>query len=118
MIGIDHINIRARDMHAMCDFLIGVLGVERGPRPDFDFPGHWLYLNGKPIIHMMLREEGEPVSGWIDHLAFGPFDFDEQEARIKAEGFDYRVGGIPGTGIRQLFVTGPEGAKIELQCRE
>lgn len=118
MIGIAHINIRAVDMDGMCAFLIGVLGLEHGPRPDFDFPGHWLYLDGKPIIHMMLRDPDTPETGWIDHLAFGPFDFDEQLARMKAGGFDYKVGGIPGTGIRQLFVSGPEGAKIELQCRE
>ena len=30
--------------------------------------------------------------------------------------YSYVVGGIPGTGIRQLFVTGPEGLKLELQC--
>lgn len=118
MIGIDHINIKARDMDAMCEFLIGVLGLERGYRPDFDFPGHWLYLNGEPIIHMMLRESESDGGGWIDHLAFGPFDFDEQVARLDAGGFEYGVGGIPGTGIRQLFVAGPEGAKIELQCHE
>lgn len=118
MICVDHINIKAHDMEAMCDFLISVLGLERGPRPDFDFPGHWLYLNGKPIIHMMLSDKGPSASGWIDHLAFGPFDFEEQLARVKAGKFDYHVSGIPGTGIRQIFVKGPESAKIELQCQE
>ena len=35
---------------------------------------------------------------------------------LDAAGFAYTEGGIPGTSIRQLFVSGPEGLKLELQC--
>lgn len=118
MFGIDHINIKARDMDGMCDFLIAVLGVKHGLRPDFDFPGHWLYLNEKPIIHIMLSEAGRTQDGWVDHLAFGPCDFERETARLEASSIPYRTSGIPGAGIRQIFVTGPEGAKIELQCSQ
>jgi hypothetical protein len=54
--------------------------------------------------------------GWIDHVAFAPFDFDVERRRLDAGGFTYTASGIPGTGIRQLFVFGPEGLKLELQC--
>jgi catechol 2,3-dioxygenase-like lactoylglutathione lyase family enzyme len=118
MIRLDHINVHAEDLERVRDFLLAVLpGLSEGSRPPFDFPGHWLYLDGKPIIHM-----GRPPAdaaagrGWIDHLAFAPFDFETEKARLEALGIDYVVGGIPGTGIRQLFALGPEGLKIELQC--
>jgi catechol 2,3-dioxygenase-like lactoylglutathione lyase family enzyme len=116
VIRLDHINIHAENLEAARDFLLAVLPLEEGFRPPFDFPGYWLYLDGKPIIHMQTRAAGMGGRGWIDHLAFAPFDFEAERRRLDALGLSYVVGGIPGTGIRQLFVTGPEGLKLELQC--
>jgi len=28
----------------------------------------------------------------------------------------FTVAGVPGTALRQIFVSGPEGVKLELQC--
>lgn len=112
---LDHINIRAADQEGMRDFLIAVLGLKDGFRPDFGFPGYWLYLGDKAIIHLMEAPQSGATS-WVDHIAFGPFDFDEQCARLDKTGLQYGTGSIPGTGLRQIFVAGPEGAKIELQC--
>lgn len=119
MIALDHINIHADDLEAARDFLLAALpDLEQGFRPPFDFPGYWLYLDGKPIIHMQNRGSGMGGSGWIDHIAFAPFNFETEKARLDTLGLGYAVGGVPGTGIRQLFVSGPGGLKLELQCRE
>lgn len=119
MIALDHINVHADDLEAARGFLVAVLGLQAGFRPPFDFPGYWLYLDGRPIIHMQHRRPGTQAgAGWIDHLAFAPFDFEAEKARLDAAGLGYVVGGIPGTGVRQLFVIGPENLKIELQCSE
>lgn len=117
MIALNHINIHAENLEAARDFLLAVLpDLREGFRPPFGFKGYWLYLGEEPIIHMQTREGGMGGRGWIDHLAFAPFDFDREKARLDEAGFAYTMGGIPGTGIRQLFVSGPEGLKIELQC--
>ena len=117
MIRLDHINIHADDLEAARDFLLAVLpDLKQGPRPPFGFKGYWLYLGEQSIIHMQNRGQGMGGRGWIDHLAFGPFDFDAEKARLDAGGFTYTFGGIPGGPIRQLFVMGPEGLKLELQC--
>ena len=117
MIALNHINIHAEDLEAARDFLLADLPeLKQGIRPPFDFKGYWLYLGDQPVIHMQNRGEGMGGRGWIDHLAFAPFDFEIEKARLDAGGFRYITGGIPGTGIRQLFVSGPEGLKIELQC--
>ncbi len=116
MIALDHINIHAFDQEAVRDFLVAVLGVEEGFRPPFSFPGYWLYLDGKPLIHIQGRNPANSSNGWVDHIAFGPFGFDQQKQRLDAAGFAYTEAGIPGTSIRQLFVSGPEGLKLELQC--
>lgn len=113
---LDHINIVSRDMDAMRDFLVEILDLKEGFRPPFDFPGYWLYLGDQPIIHLMQRDADNAPVSWVDHLAFGPFNFDEQCARLDKLGYSYHLAGIPGAGIRQIFVAGPDGAKLEMQC--
>ena len=114
---LDHVNIHADNLEAARDFLLAVLpDLRQGVRPPFDFPGYWLYLGEQPVIHMQNRGAGMGGRGWIDHLAFGPFDFDSAKARLDGAGISYTLAGIPGTGIRQIFVSGPAGIRLELQC--
>ena len=116
----DHINIHCHDQEAVRDFLIDVVGVTEGVRPPFDFPGYWLYLDGQPVIHLQSTDRSPTTApeGWVDHIAFGGFDFEQTRERLQTAGYDLHIGGIPGTGIRQIFVKGPEGARVELQCTE
>jgi len=117
MIALNHINIHADDLEAARDFLLAVLpDLKQGFRPPFDFPGYWLYLGDEPIIHMQHRGAGMGGRGWIDHVAFAPFDFELEKARLDRLGVSYTEAGIPGNAIRQLFVPGPGGLKLELQC--
>lgn len=113
MLHIDHVNIHARDPQAVVDFLAEVLGAVEGERPPFKHPGHWVYLEGKPLFHID-HARGDEARGLIDHIAIGVFDHDELVARIDAAGLAYHTAGIPG-GVGQLFVEGPEGLKLELQ---
>jgi catechol 2,3-dioxygenase-like lactoylglutathione lyase family enzyme len=118
MTHLDHINILATDLVAVRDFLLAALpDLEDGFRPPFDFAGYWLYLDGRPVIHLKGRDPGAGQGGgWVDHLAFAPFDFDAEQARLTRLGLSFTTGSIPDTGIRQIFVGGPEGLKLELQC--
>ncbi len=115
---LDHVNIEVVDGPRMVRFLEAVLGAEEGFRPPFGFPGHWVYLDGHPLIHLNIvkRAEDFPV-GMINHVAFGVYDFEEMQARIEATGYRYRLAGIPATGIGQFFVEGPEGLLLEVQYR-
>ena len=115
-IAFDHVNIGATDLAATRDFLVDLLGVVEGNRPAFAFPGCWLYVGDQPVIHLTLRTEAPSTAGVIDHVAFAGFDFETTRARLERDGYAYHPTGIPG-GPRQLFVTGPDGLKIELQCR-
>lgn len=114
----DHINIHAADQEAMRDFLIKLLGLEAGWRPGFSFAGYWLYLGDQPIIHLQARKTPLHERGWADHIAFGLFDdAAAKRADLEALGFPFSHTQLPDTEIDQFFVTGPEGVKIELQCR-
>ncbi len=115
---LNHINIRAADQEAMRDFLVLTLGLTVGPRPPFDFHGYWLYMDDQPVIHLQGTDRSPTTSptGWIDHVAFGPFNLEEKCAELEKAGVAFTVAGVPGTALRQIFVNGPEGVKIELQC--
>jgi catechol 2,3-dioxygenase-like lactoylglutathione lyase family enzyme len=115
MIRFDHINIRVTDQEEVRDFLIPVVGLKVGPRPPFSFHGYWLYLGDQPVIHLAPRDHPGTV-GWVNHVAFVGYDFEEKAAELRAAGFPFKVQTLPGTDIRQLFLDGPEGLRVELQC--
>ena len=54
--------------------------------------------------------------GWVNHIAFAGYDLDRKTAELKAAGFAYRVQKLADTPIPQIFVEGPEGLRVELQC--
>jgi catechol 2,3-dioxygenase-like lactoylglutathione lyase family enzyme len=115
---LDHINIHVVDGPRMVKFLETVLEAREGPRPPFDFPGHWVYVGDEPAIHLTVVERrGDFPPGIVNHVAFGVYDFEEARARIESAGYPYRLTGIPGTGIGQFFVEGPEGILVEIQYR-
>jgi catechol 2,3-dioxygenase-like lactoylglutathione lyase family enzyme len=115
MIRFDHVNIRVGDQEAVRDFLVAVIGLKVGPRPAFDFHGYWLYLGDLPVIHLAPREKAGEV-GWVNHIAFAGFDLATKTAELKAAGFAFRVQRLADTGIPQIFLAGPEGVRVELQC--
>lgn len=102
----------------MVSFFETVLEAEEGDRPPFDFPGHWVYLDGQPVIHLtVVQRPADFPPGLINHVAFGVYEFEAAQARIEASGYPYRLAGIPATGIGQFFVDGPEGLLLEVQYR-
>ena len=118
MLRIDHINIHATDAPAMVRFLEAVLGAKEGFRPPFKHPGHWIYFDDAPFIHIDYAEPGKDMNrGVFDHVAFGVYDdVDTILARVKAGGYEHFLAGIPG-GVGQVFVMGPDGVKLELQYK-
>jgi catechol 2,3-dioxygenase-like lactoylglutathione lyase family enzyme len=48
---LDHYNVSTRKLKETVQFYEDVLGFVNGPRPQFDFPGAWLYSAGHPVLH-------------------------------------------------------------------
>jgi catechol 2,3-dioxygenase-like lactoylglutathione lyase family enzyme len=116
---LDHVNIHTRAPEAMISFLASVLEVEEGYRPPFPNPGHWLYMDDQPVIHLdIVEREADFPQGIFNHIAFALFDFPSALARVKATGYRHEYRAIPGTRLGQIFVYGPEGVKIELQYKQ
>lgn len=125
---LEHVTIRCRKREQTRDFYVQLLGLAEGPRPEFPFRGHWLYLGGAPVVHLteaadhpgswtggLERAEAEQDgTGPFDHVAFRGDDFDAMRARLQAAGVSFRERIVPGGRLKQLFVPDPEGVMVEL----
>jgi catechol 2,3-dioxygenase-like lactoylglutathione lyase family enzyme len=125
---IQHLLVLTDDIDGTRDFYRDVLGLEEGPRPPLEFPGYWLYAQNVPCVHVADREiynshaatlglapsEGRHGSGVVDHVAFNATDYDEVTARLERHGVEAVKNTVPGIGMRQLFISDPNGVRIEI----
>ena len=115
---LDHFNIRTRNLAETVRFYEDVLGLEKGPRPNFAFPGAWMYSEGKPVVHIVdiskTDEQQKPDSGVVHHVAFASSGFAGMKQRLKSKNLPFDVREVPGVAVWQIFVTDPNGVMIEL----
>ena len=115
---LDHFNIRTRNLGETVRFYEDILVLEKGPRPNFAFPGAWMYSEGKAVVHLVdiskTDEAQKPDSGVVHHVAFASTGFSGMQQRLKsrATAFDSRQ--VPGGDLWQIFVTDPNGVMVEL----
>ena len=115
---LDHYNVSTRKLKETVQFYEGVLGLENGARPPFDFPGAWLYSEGHPVVHINdiagTDRQQRPDSGVIDHVAFGSRGFEAMKKHLSGKGISYRVNEVPNSTRRQIFLSDPNNVEIEL----
>ena len=116
---LDHVNIATDKLEATKDFFVDVLGLTVGDRPNFDFPGYWLYAGGQDLVHLVgadAKATDEPASP-LDHFAFRTEDLDAMADRLDAHGVKYFRVQAPDGSRRQLFLRDPNNVTIEISCR-
>lgn len=126
---LDHYSIRTADLDSTTRFYTEVLGFEVGPRPNFPFPGVWLYNNGLAVVHVIGidpkdssglqdylgdRATTDKGSGMVDHVAFYGTDPDAIRTRIQAAGLAFTERKVPSVALEQIFVEDPSGIVVEL----
>ena len=123
---LDHYFVYASDLEVSRRFYNEVLGLATGPRPAFDFPGYWFYLEDRPVVHIGNDEfEGGYVNpdgsrtisgptGAVDHIAFRGNHIDDFIARFERMNVPFQRREVPDFRLSQLFVKDPEGLTIEL----
>jgi catechol 2,3-dioxygenase-like lactoylglutathione lyase family enzyme len=115
---LDHFNIRTRRLGDTVKFYEDILGLENGARPNFAFPGAWMYSEGRPVVHLVdispTDEAQKPDSGVVHHVAFASRDFNGMKARLQSKGMAFDVRQVPGGELWQIFVRDPNGVMIEL----
>ena len=117
--GLDHVNIKCADLARSRAFYTEVLGMTDGERPPFPVPGAWLYLGGRPVVHLVGGTASAAEStGNFDHVAFEADDFDAMRARLQAQAIAFQENIFAAAGLKQLFFPDPDGVKIELNFRD
>jgi catechol 2,3-dioxygenase-like lactoylglutathione lyase family enzyme len=115
IVWLDHVNLRTSNLEAMRKFYVDVVGLDDGPRPDFGFPGAWLYCGERATVHLVqtrLEPAGEDPK--LEHFAFRTTDVAEIIARMEKCGVAYTVVDRPQMGILQVNIYDPDGNHIEL----
>jgi catechol 2,3-dioxygenase-like lactoylglutathione lyase family enzyme len=115
---LDRFNIRTRQLGDTVRFYEDILGLENGDRPNFAFPGAWMYSEGRAVVHLVdisaTGEAQKPDSGVVHHVAFASRDFDGMKRRLQSKGMAFDTRQVPGGELWQIFVRDPNGVMIEL----
>src|SRR5436305_10945032 len=113
---LDHFNIRTRKLADTVRFYEEILGLEKGARPNFAFPGAWMYSEGKPVVHVVdiskTDEPQKPDSGVVHHVAFASHGFAGMKQRLTSKGMPFDSRQVPGGDLWKLFVNEPTGVLI------
>src|SRR5207237_10536837 len=90
---LDHFNIRTRNLADTVRFYEDVLGLEKGARPNFAFPGPWMYSEGKAVVHLVdISKTEEPQkadSGVVHHVASASSGFAAIKRRLAERDMAY-----------------------------
>ena len=138
---LEHYNIRTTRFEETVRFYDDVLGMKckRAPMAPESMPPTWIYDDsGTPVVHLTPVDPADPEgsyakiasqfrgaaedvafqgSGAIDHIAFECEGYDEILARVESKGLHYTPNDFSQFGLRQIFITDPNGVTLELNFR-
>lgn len=117
---IDHINIRASAelLERVKTFYCEVLGLNEGFRPNFTFPGYWLYAGPNAVIHLSeeVSMDAARSTGSLDHVAFQVDDLTPVVDRLNELGIEHKKVRVSDIAMTQIFFRDPAGLRIEVNC--
>lgn len=132
---LNHFSVRTADLEASRRFYEDVLQLKVGPRPDFPFPGLWIYAGdtGNPynaVVHIIGIDRNDPEGlkkylgdrdesslrggGALDHVALFATGLADMLTHLRGCGIEPRARTVPSLGLHQLFLDDPNGIVIEL----
>lgn len=116
---LDHVNIVTANLDGMIAWYRDVLDMPPGDRPDFGFPGAWLYCAGNPIVHLVTSDkQPETTELQVEHFAISANGLPAFIDRLKEKGVDYRIGRVRDVGIIQVNIWDPDGNHIHVDFPE
>lgn len=130
---IEHILLLVDDVDATAGWFIDNIGMTEGHTPDFKVPVTWLYIGERDVLHIaQMPREGSRErrfqdrylggvltdqtrgTGIIDHVAFRCTGLPEMIERLEENGVEFLQRQANEGDLYQLFVTGPDGMRVEL----
>ena len=119
---LDHVNLRTAQLDTMIAWYVDVLGLHNGARPEFGFPGAWLYAGEGAIVHLVGITDapgvGSETALKLEHFALSATGADTFEARLKDRNVPYRKAGIADLGIVAFNLWDPDGNHIHVDFKD
>ena len=122
LLALDHYTLAVEPdaLPGLLAFYTRVLTLREGPRPDFDFPGHWLYASSSAVVHLAGtggtggKGDAAVPTGRLDHVSLRTRGLVAARARLAAHGVAWHEAPVPGMPLHQVFLRDPAGLRIEL----
>jgi catechol 2,3-dioxygenase-like lactoylglutathione lyase family enzyme len=113
---VNHVGRMTKRVEASRAFYRDVLGFREVARPNFDFPGAWLYNYGI-MIHLIHNEAAPDPEGEIqirhDHLALHCDDLEAVDRLLNEHHVPFRKNVVADKNITQIFCRDPDGHHVE-----
>ena len=116
----DHVNVRTKQLDILIEWYTRVLGMKSGKRPNFPFPGAWMYAgnDAQAMVHLVGIEGDDAVGSEVrlklEHFAFAATGLAEFEARLKQDGVEYNRVDNDIVGLIQVNLWDPDGNHIHV----
>jgi catechol 2,3-dioxygenase-like lactoylglutathione lyase family enzyme len=107
---LDHVTIRTLDLQGTRSFFLTVFELEEGERPLAirRIPGHWLYSEGRPLVHIIASQENgiDRAAEAIDHAGLRMEGYAEFRKKLDQLGIRYTPMDLADLQERRLFFHG------------
>ncbi len=108
---LDHVTIRTRNLQATRSFFLTVFDLEEGERPLAirRIPGHWLYSEGRPLVHIIGSQGSgiERAAEAIDHVGLRMQGYGDFRKKLDRLGIRYTPMDLADLQERRLFFHAP-----------
>lgn len=119
---LDHITIRTTDLKETKDFFLKVFDLEEKPRPKAieRIPGHWLFHNDAPLIHLIgSRGSGQDRGAEaFDHVGIKLEGYSDFKRKLEGLKVPYSLMDLPELNERRIFFRTPRGPLLEAVFNE
>ncbi len=117
---VNHLARQTKRLEEMRAFYRDVLGFREIERPNFNFPGAWLFNYGLQI-HLIVDDQannrtGGEISTRAAHLALHVLDTNEVERLLNAHHIPFVKNYVADRNVTQIFFHDPDGNHIEIGC--
>ncbi|WP_190600658.1 hypothetical protein [Candidatus Vesicomyidisocius sp. SY067_SCS001] len=117
-----HIALRCNNINTVSIFFTEVIGLEKGFRPYFIFPGYWLYSpknKQEAIIHILSKKDKLSLrtnnyNNLLDHIALVRDDYPIFIKHVNKLEISFYEKFIPDLNTKQIFLKGPENITVEV----
>jgi catechol 2,3-dioxygenase-like lactoylglutathione lyase family enzyme len=115
---LNHVNVRTTQLDTMVDWYTNVLGLRSGARPNFPFPGAWMYAGDTAIVHLV-GIKGEPAVGAevklkLEHFSLAATGGVEFVAKLQTEDIKYHRAEIRDFNLCLINIWDPDGNHIHV----